>query len=132
MNRTAAGMLIVFAVVAGGQALAHHSFAMFDDKKEVTITGEVKEFDFTNPHSWIHVDVNDPGTHTVSSWAIETASPNFLRRAGWSRDTLKPGDKVAVIINPLKDGTNGGSLVRVTLPDGRIMSSTKAISGSNQ
>ena len=103
-----------------GQALAHHSFAMFDLAKESTLVGTIKEFQWTNPHTWIEIDAPGPAGATVQ-WGIEGMSPNFLARRGWARDTLKPGDKVNLVIHPLKDGSHGGSFVRVTLPDGTVM-----------
>jgi hypothetical protein len=103
--------------LASGPALAHHSFAMFDRDKEVTIVGTVKEFQWTNPHSWIQVNVPNKAGKMVE-WSIEGGSPNIMVRQGWKRDIMKPGDKVTVVLNPMKDGSPGGSLVRVTMPSG--------------
>ena len=108
----------LLALIAGsGPALAHHSFAMFDRDKEVTIVGTVKEFQWTNPHSWIQVNVPNKAGKMVE-WSIEGGSPNIMVRQGWKRDIMKPGDKVTVVLNPMKDGSPGGSLVRVTMPSG--------------
>jgi hypothetical protein len=97
-------------------ALAHHSFAMFDMKKDVTTEGVVTEFRWTNPHSWMHLDIADKdGTRT--SWALEMTSPNNLVLSGWRRSSLKPGDKVTVTYHPLLNGKSGGSLVKVVLAD---------------
>ncbi len=110
------------AVLAGAAALAapaaaHHSFAMFDKKKTVTLKGTVKEFQWVNPHSWLHVNV--PGADgKVVEWKIEGRSPNVLSRRGWRRDLIKAGDKVSVVIYPMKDGSAMGAIVRVTLPNG--------------
>jgi hypothetical protein len=95
-------------------ALAHHSFAMFDNQKDVTLEGTIKEFQWTNPHSWIQVMVKDESGKEVE-WSIEGGSPNSLSRNGWKRTSLKPGDKVVVITHPLKDGSAGGSLVSVSV-----------------
>ncbi len=93
---------------------AHHSFAMFDNSKEQTIEGEVKEFQWTNPHIWIQINV--PGADgKIVEYSIEGGSPNGLRRQGWSRTTLKPGDKIVMTMHPLKDGSPGGSFVRATV-----------------
>ncbi|HEU4626736.1 MAG TPA: DUF6152 family protein [Steroidobacteraceae bacterium] len=108
--------LLAFAAVAS----AHHSGAMFDREKEITITGTVTEFTWTNPHASFRVDVpNAEGK--VESWAIEMNSPNNLVHAGWKRSTIKAGDKVTVKIHPLRDGRPGGLYVGITLPDGRYL-----------
>jgi hypothetical protein len=95
-------------------AFAHHSFAMFDNQKNLTLEGTIKEFQWTNPHSWVQLVVKDPSGKEVE-WSIEGASPNGLSRRGWKRTSLKMGDKATVVIHPLKDGTNGGSLVSVSI-----------------
>lgn len=99
--------------------LAHHSFAMFDNQKDVTLEGTIKEFQWTNPHSWIQVMVKDEAGKEVE-WSIEGGSPNSLRRNGWQRTSLKPGDKVVLVTHPLKDGSPGGSLVSVSVDGQRI------------
>ena len=103
------------ALLAVAPASAHHSFAMFDNQKNVTLEGTVKEFQWTNPHSWIQLVVKDPATGKEVEDSIEGGSPNGLSRSGWKRTSLKAGDKAVAIIHPLKDGTNGGSLVSVSV-----------------
>jgi hypothetical protein len=106
------------AALAGGAAVpafAHHSFAMFDQTKSMTLEGTVKEFQWTNPHSWVQLMVNDPATGKEVEWSIEGTSPNALARQGWKRTSLKAGDKASIVIHPLKDGTTGGSLVSATV-----------------
>jgi hypothetical protein len=98
---------------------AHHSFSMFDMNKNVTMSGTVTDFRWTNPHSFMHLDVADGGGTT--SWAIEMTSPNTLLNSGWRRSSLKPGDKVQVIYHPLVNGRPGGALVSVKTPDGKIL-----------
>jgi hypothetical protein len=113
------GALGVVAVVLPSQA--HHSFAMFDRGKTVSLTGTVRTFTWTNPHTfvWVYVD-NGHGGQDI--WAIEFSSgPAALARTGWTRETLKPGDKIVLEINPLKDGRTGGMLRRAQLADGRIL-----------
>ncbi len=100
--------------------LAHHSFAMFDNEKDMTLVGTVKEFQWTNPHAWLQVMVPGADGKAVE-WSIEMTSPNGLKRSGWRPTTIKPGDKVTAVIHPLKSGEMGGSLVEVTLPDGKVM-----------
>jgi hypothetical protein len=101
-------------------ALAHHSFAMFDATKTVEMAGTVKEFQWTNPHSWLQVNVTDQQGVT-KEWSLEMGSPGGLARNGWRPKTVVPGDKVTVKIHPLKDGTAGGQLLSVVLPDGKVM-----------
>ena len=111
-----------FAAVAGAAApaLAHHSFAMFDRQREVTLKGTVREFQWTNPHSFIEVEVQDPQSG-LASYSIEMNSPNNLTRQGWKSSSLKAGDKVTLLMNPLRDGSRGGLFVSVQLPDGRVL-----------
>ena len=99
-------------------AAAHHSFAMFDQQKVVTLTGTVKDYEWVNPHSWIYLMVADD-TGAPKQWAIEMGSPGQISRIGWTRDSIKPGDNVTIEINPLRDGTRGGTIVSLTLPDGK-------------
>jgi hypothetical protein len=101
-------------------AAAHHSFAMFDASKTVTLEGSVKEFQWTNPHAWIMLNVaNQQGQ--AEQWAIELNGPSGLARDGWKPKTLTPGMNVAVTIHPLRDGSNGGQFLTVKLPDGSQM-----------
>ena len=97
-----------------GPAFAHHSFAMFDNNKNMTLEGTVKEFQWTNPHSWVQVMVKDASGKEVE-WSVEAGSPNGLSRQGWSRHSAKAGDKISVVVHPLKDGTAGGSLVSMAI-----------------
>jgi hypothetical protein len=91
---------------------------MFDQEKVVNLSGTVKELEWTNPHSWLRITVDDPATHQPRVWSIELASVGQQSRIGWTPTIVKPGDKVAVEIHPLKDGTRGGTLMLITLPDG--------------
>ena len=107
--------------VTTAPALAHHSGAMFDSEKEITINGTVREFQYTNPHSWIQVVV--PGQAGQSKeWSIETAAPIVLIRAGIKKTAFMPGDKVAVRVHPMKDGSAGGSLIAAKKEDGTVIS----------
>ena len=101
-------------------ALAHHSFSMFDLEKESTIEGTVREFQWTNPHIWIQVLVAGAEGKTVE-WSIEGNSPSTLSRQGWSKRSLKPGDKVKIVMHPLRDGSPGGSVMKVQLADGTFI-----------
>jgi hypothetical protein len=105
---------VAAVTLAGAPAFAHHSFAMFDNQNNLTLEGTVKDFQWINPHSWVQLIVKDASGMDVE-WSIEGGSPNGLSRNGWKRTSLKPGDKAVVVIHPLKDGANGGSLVTVTV-----------------
>ncbi|MEO6080730.1 MAG: DUF6152 family protein [Steroidobacteraceae bacterium] len=103
---------------------AHHSYAMFDATKDVTLTGTVKVFEWTNPHVWIRIEVAG-ANGALEVWGVEGQSPNFLSRRGWSGKTFKAGDKVSIVIHPLKDGAKGGQFVSAVLPNGE----TKLMTG---
>ena len=105
------------AILLGAPALAHHSFAMFDLDKRGTLTGTVREFQFTNPHCWIQLLVKT-GESTLE-WSIEMGSPAHLIRAGWKPNTLKPGEKITVVYHPLRDGAQGGSFISAVTDDGK-------------
>jgi hypothetical protein len=105
-------------LLAASPAVAHHSFVMFDTTKQTTLTGTVTAFQWTNPHSYIEMDVADE-TGVVKHWSIEMGSPSILQTSGWKHGTLKAGDKITLVANPLKNGDPGGLLYEATLPDGR-------------
>jgi len=96
-------------------AAAHHSFAMFDANKTLTLKGTVTQFSWTNPHVYLFVDVD--GT----TWGVELTSPGNLSKVGWSRNVVKPGDKVEVEVNPLRDGKHGGGFRQMTLANGQVL-----------
>ena len=109
------GVALLMTAVSVG---AHHSPVMFDRTATKTLVGTVEEFAWTNPHSSIQLDVpNDKGV--VERWGVELGSPQSLARNGWKSTIIKPGDKVTVVINPLKSGEPGGIFVSMVLPDGR-------------
>jgi len=110
----------IAALALGGPALSHHSFAMFDADKTVELEGTVKEFQWTNPHSWLQVVVVDEDGREVE-WSLEMGSPGSLARNGWRPRTLNPGDKINFSIHPLKDGSSGGQFLTATLPDGTVL-----------
>jgi hypothetical protein len=114
MGRVAAA--IVATAMAGAlPAWAHHSFAMYDRSKTGTIKGTVKIFQWTNPHVILWMVVQPEGGGAVQEWSFETTSPGVLTRAGWTRQSIKVGDRVSVEYDPLRDGSHGGSLNSVTL-----------------
>ena len=117
LKRTSMGIMLAAVVSAGSPAVAHHSFAMYEPTKTLTLKGTVKSFQWTNPHVvvWVLVQPEDGGA--VQEWSLETTSPGVLTRNGWTRQSLKAGDRVSVTFSPLRDGSRGGGLNSVTLLD---------------
>lgn len=115
----------LFAVAAAGPALAHHSFAMFDMRKNVTFRGVVKEVQWTNPHVWVELTVNEPGG--PKSYSFEGGAIAVLKRQGWVRDSVKPGDTITIAGHPFRNGRPGGSMDRVTFADGKTVAAGDAI-----
>ncbi len=109
---------LLAAVVFAGSARAHHSFVMFETTKQVTLSGTVTSFEWTNPHTYIELDVKDEAG-AVKHWSIELGSPSILQQSGWKHNTLKKGLEVTLLVNPLKNGNPGGLLIQATLPDGK-------------
>ena len=96
---------------------AHHSTTMFDREKVIQLSGTVKELHWTNPHVAIFIDNSAAQGAAPGLWVIELTSPGNLVRSGWTRTVVKPGDKVTADIHPLRDGTKGGALRKITLVD---------------
>jgi hypothetical protein len=111
---------VTFAILAAltGRALAHHSAAMFDEKKTVTVEGAVKEFQLTNPHSWLLVDVKDKNGK-VTTWGFEAEGPSTLARAGIKPSDLRPGTRLTITGNPMKDGRPAAIWVSAVRADGK-------------
>ena len=119
MNWKMFGLAVLVGSAFAAPALAHHSFSMFDADKTVTLSGTVKEFEWTNPHAWLRIMVNDPTSGKALQYAVEMGSPGQQSRVGWKPDSVKPGDKVTVKIHPLKDGSRGGQFLSAVLPSGQ-------------
>lgn len=103
--------------LAGTSGYAHHAGTAFDENKQLTIKGTVKEFKWVNPHTWLYLMVpNQAGE--AAEWQLEGGSISILARAGWNRNTLQAGDKITVVVKPLKDGGNGGEYRTVIKEDG--------------
>jgi len=115
-----AGSLSLLLVAFALPALAHHSFAVFDHTRTLTLRGTVTRFQWTNPHGFIELDVTQ-SDGTVKHWSIETTSINMMQRLGWRSNMIKAGDKVKVVAAPLLNGDPAGLLLEVTLPDGKTM-----------
>jgi DNA/RNA endonuclease YhcR with UshA esterase domain len=102
-------------ILSARPALAHHAFAAeYDAKKPVKLTGTVTKLEWLNPHTWFYVDVKDDNGK-VTNWGFEMGSPNILLRAGWTRNSMKPGDVVTVEGSRAKDGSNNANVKEVTL-----------------
>jgi hypothetical protein len=105
-----------------GIALAHHTYSMFDASRELSVSGVVAKFEWKNPHTylWVYVpSVANGGRY--EAWAFENGAPFVLAKRGWSKDSVRPDDKVTVTYAPLRDGKPGGHCLKVTLPDGRSL-----------
>ena len=112
-------VFVICMSAAAMPAVAHHSFAAeYDSKKPVTMTGAVTKVEWLNPHARIYIDVKDSAGN-VTNWEFELAAPNGLIRAGWTRNSIKPGDVVKVEGYRAKDGSNLGNAATITMPDGR-------------
>lgn len=112
-------VLSLTALMLGIPALApaHHSFAMFDRERTVTVVGVIRDFQWTNPHSWIQITVTDEAGK-VTEWSLEGGSPGIMSRNGWKRTSLVPGEKVTIELYPLRSGEPGGSFIEITKADG--------------
>jgi hypothetical protein len=115
-------------------AFAHHSFAMFDQSKSLTLHGSVRDFRWGNPHVFIQLlAINDNGVQ--EEWSIEMTSPEHLARVGWRPGTLKAGDKITLVIHPMRDGVKGGQYLSGMGPGGPLLgtpSASQSQSGSGR
>ncbi|MGC4029703.1 MAG: DUF6152 family protein [Steroidobacteraceae bacterium] len=118
--KTAFLLALASACCVATSIQAHHTFAMFDAQKERTLVGTVREFQYTNPHGMLQLEVTTKSGNT-QEWSIEFGSTTVMRRQGLGRDTFKSGDKITAIINPLRNGTTGGSFQRAILADGTLI-----------
>lgn len=124
--KTACAAVLLLAVA--GAAGAHHSFAMFDMTKTISFKGTIKELQWTNPHVWIELDVQEQGGPVT--YAFEGAAISVLKRVGWTKDSVKAGDVVTVVGHPYKSGKPGGSIDHLVLADGRKLGTGDAIPGA--
>jgi hypothetical protein len=120
MKRLIFAAAAMAAVSAAPPALAHHSFAMFDMSRQVSMQGVIKDFQYTNPHSWLIVTVSEPDGKTVD-WSFESEGPSSLLRMGVKKSSLPIGEKVTVKGMPMRDGRPGASLISVTKADGSVI-----------
>lgn len=119
---TAAALMSAgLALAVAGPALAHHSFSMFDNEHQTKIEGTVTQFEWTNPHVYIQLTVADASGAT-RKYTVECANPGILNRVGWKFNVVKPGDKLKLVVAPLRDNPTGGGLLHeMVLPDGRVL-----------
>ncbi len=114
----AAGIAVL---VFSGSALAHHTHAHYESEANTVLEGTIKDFEWRNPHSWVTITVANEETGELEDWLLEARAPGALTRSGWTADSLKPGDQVAITIRPLKSGGTGGLLRSVELADGTAL-----------
>jgi translation initiation factor IF-1 len=119
MNMKVVSLSAVLVTAFAVPAIAHHSFAMFDAQKTITLQGTVKELEWTNPHAWLRVMVEDQKVGRPVLWAFEMSSPGRLVTMGMKADSVRPGDKVSVTFHPMKDGSRGGQFMQAALPNGQ-------------
>jgi hypothetical protein len=112
-------------VLRATPALSHHSNVAYEVNKVISVTGVVKDWQWVNPHTWLHMTVDD-GKGGKVEWAAEGRAPGVLLRAGWSKSSLKPGETVTVDLSPAKDGTTTGIIARITKADGTILGNQMA------
>jgi len=111
---------VTFVLLVATSAIAHHSFIAFNMNDQKTVTGTVKEVEWTNPHIWIWIDVpNEKGVAEL--YGFEGMSPNFLERRNWTRTTLKAGEKITITFRPLRDGKNGGMFMNGRMTNGTVL-----------
>jgi hypothetical protein len=118
--RVLPGVLFAWAALMAAPVGAHHSFAMFDNTRSITLHGRVAVYQWTNPHAYLEVDAEQPDGGT-RHFTLEMTSINMMSRGGWTSRTIKPGDVVTVIMAPLRNGKAGGLVLEVTLPSGKVM-----------
>jgi hypothetical protein len=107
------------ALLFAQNAAAHHAYAVFDVNREVTLQGVVRQFQWTSPHIWVDLLIRDASGRQID-WPIIGASPSILQRFGWRSDSMKPGDRIEMVVHPRKDGASGGSLVTAVV-NGRVV-----------
>jgi Family of unknown function (DUF6152) len=121
MNIKVVGLSAAVVTAFAVPAVAHHSFAMFDAQKTLTIEGTVKELEWVNPHAWLRIMVDDQKLNRPVLWAFEMSSPGRLVTMGMRADSVKPGDKVSVTFHPMRDGSRGGQFMQAMLPNGQAI-----------
>ena len=119
-----------FLAVCGVMFAHHGTNASYDMDKEVTLTGTVTSFLWSNPHCQVYFDVKDDKGNVVQ-WGAETHSPGQLKNGGWNRETLKPGDLITITVNPSRAGSPVGVISKIVLPNGKAYSRAQMAGGGN-
>src|SRR4030095_10686910 len=114
----AAAIVVALGVLSESPVRAHHSFAPYEPNKQIKLSGVVTEFKWTNPHVYIQIDAQESTGGETKRWLIECASKSILNRAGWRYNLTKPGDKITVIVSPLRTGEPAALLKQMVLADG--------------
>jgi hypothetical protein len=127
MKAVPAGVAAI-GILMAGSAEAHHSGVMYDAQKTVNLNGVVRVFQWTNPHSWVQIVVPTANGKT-EEWSVELAATGVLTHRGWKPSTIKSGDKVSIVVHPMKDGTLAGNFVTATLADGTVISTGNGSGG---
>ena len=117
MSRLSVGLMLATALLPASPTFAHHSFAAYESDKTLTLTATVETFLWANPHAVLQVLAVGEGARAQAEWEIETSSPSILQRFGWKRDSIRRGDRIVVVVNPMRDGSHQGRLHTVTLVD---------------
>ena len=120
MNKSLVALMGAAWIVSAAPAFPHHSNSAFEVEKVIELKGTVREFKWANPHTWIFLTVDD-GKGGKQDWQVEGRPPGVLGRAGWTRNSLKPGDTISVYCSPAKDGSRIALVARVILPDGTVL-----------
>lgn len=113
--------ILVLSVIGATAVSAHHAVTAVDQSRTITIEGTIKTYEWTNPHVWIWVLVPDKNGGEAKVWGIESANLSMARRMGMNKDSFKPGDKVTMVINPMRDGREGGTFRKATFADGHVV-----------
>jgi hypothetical protein len=111
-------LAVTAALEMGAPVFAHHGMATYDFQRQITLKATVTKFTFVNPHVLLHVEVKDSSGKAVE-WIAEAGSPNMMRRGGWNRSTLEPGDQITITGHPAKDGSPTMRFVKVVLSSGQ-------------
>jgi hypothetical protein len=123
---TTATALLALGLLLTVPATAHHSFAPYETNVQIKFAGTVTELRWTNPHVYIEMDAPDAKTGQTRHWLIECASTSILNRVGWRFNMIKPGDRITVIVSPLRNGEPAALLKQITLADGKTFSNGAA------
>ena len=119
-NRSFIALMAAMAIIVAAPAFPHHSNSAFDVEKVIELKGTVREFKWANPHTWIFLTADD-GKGGKQEWQVEGRPPGVLGRAGWTRNSLRPGDTITVYCSPAKDGSHIALVARVILADGTVL-----------